>query len=97
MEFNKEREEPKGVANGTVKLYINDDVVAQGQMRTQPGKFGLAGGGLTTGRSSMDPVSSEYEAPFAFQGGTIKRVSINLTGAQYVDEEAEARVMLARE
>jgi arylsulfatase len=65
-------------------------------MRTQPGKFGLAGA-ITIGRSGPDVVSREYRAPFEFRGGTIERVSINLTGEHYVDAEAEAKAMLARE
>lgn len=95
-EFTKEKEEPKGVANGTLRLMINDDVVADGQMRTQPGKFGLAGG-MVIGLSTPDPVSREYDSPFEFHGGSIRRVSINLTGEHYVDIEAEAKAMMARE
>ncbi|MCE5314606.1 MAG: arylsulfatase [Armatimonadota bacterium] len=95
-EFHKEKEDPKGVANGVLRLYIDDDVVAEGSMRTQPGKFGLASG-LLIGRSTADPVSREFSAPFEFRKGTIKRVSVNLTGEHYVDEETEARAMLARE
>jgi arylsulfatase len=96
MEFTKEKEEPRGVANGVARLYINDKVVGEGQMKTQPGGLGLAAM-LIVGRSGPDPVSNEYQAPFAFRGGTIERVSINLTGAHYVDEEVEAKAMLARE
>jgi arylsulfatase len=95
-EFSKEKEDPKGVANGTLRLYINDDVVAEGPMRTQPGKFGL-GSAFCVGRNPGDRVSSEYQAPFEFTGGSIKRVSINLTGERYEDAEAEAKVMLAQE
>ncbi len=97
MEFNKTKEDPKGVANGTLKLFIGDDVVAQGSMRTQPGKFSLAGEGLMIGRDSADPVSSEYEPPFDFQGGTIQQVTVNVTGEQYVDLDREAIALLARE
>lgn len=95
-EFTKEKEDPKGVANGTLKLMINDDVVAQGQMRTQPGRFGLAGG-MVVGRSGPDTVAPDYTAPFQFSGGTIERVTVNLTGEAYVDAEKEALAMLARE
>ena len=95
-EFSKQGEEPKGVANGTVRLYIDDNVVAESKMRTQPGKFGLTGG-FVIGRSTADVVSREISAPFEFHGGTIRRVSINLSGEHYVDEEDEARSMLARE
>ena len=95
-EFSKETEEPKGVANGVIRLYIDDDVVAEGSMRTQPGKFGLTGG-FVIGRSTADAISREISPPFEFHGGTIRRVSINLVGEHYVDEETEARSMLARE
>ena len=95
-EFSKDHEEPKGVANGTLRLYINDSVVAEGAMKTQPGKFGL-GAGLMIGRNTGDPVSSNYNSPFAFRGGNIKRVTINVSGTPYVQEEAEAGAMLARE
>lgn len=96
LEFSKEKEDPKGVANGTGRLYINGDVVAEGQMKTQPGAFGLSGA-LDIARSGADPVCSEYESPFEFKGGTIKRVSINVSGKPYIHEEAEAIAMLARE
>lgn len=95
-EFSKEGEEPRGVANGTLRVYINEDSVAEGHLKTQPGKFGLTGG-FVIGRSTPDPVSNRFSPPSEFHGGTIKRVSINLTGDHYVDEEAEARSMLARE
>lgn len=95
-EFVKEKEDPKGVANGVLKLYFDDNVVGQGHIRTQPGKFGLSAG-ITIGRGSADRVSAEYSPPFAFRGGTIKRVTVNLTGEHYVDMEAEAKAMLARE
>ncbi len=96
-EFTKEKEEPKGVANGKLRLYFDDKIVAEGEIRTQPGAFGLSGEGLTVGRSSADSVTKEYQAPFAFRGGTIKRVAVNVSGVQYVDEETEAMAMLARE
>ena len=43
---------------------------------TQPGKFGLGGGGLVVGRSGAEPVTDDYvgEAPWPFVGGTVKRV-----------------------
>lgn len=95
-EFVKEKEDPKGVANGVLRLYFNDDVVGESQIRTQPGKFGISGG-LTVGRGGPDPVSSEYSDTYPFRGGSIRRVSVNLTGEHYVDAEVEAKAMLARE
>jgi arylsulfatase len=95
-EFSKESENPKNVANGTLRLYFNNEVVGEGQIRTQPGKFGISGP-LTVGRSGPDAVSSEYQAPFPFSGGKVMRVSVNLTGEHYIDIETEAKAMLARE
>jgi len=41
---------------GMAALYINERQVAEGPIKTQPGKFGLAGG-LRVGRSGSTPVS----------------------------------------
>jgi arylsulfatase len=96
IEFTKEKENPKGVANGTAKLYINDKVVAEGKMRTQPGKFGLCGG-LVVGRDGPDAVSKEYKKPFPIKGGQLKQVTINIKGEHYHNLEMEALAMLAKE
>lgn len=95
-EFVKEKEEPKGVAHGVLRLYFDDEVVGEGQIRTQPAKFGLSAG-LTVGRGGSDPVSSEYHDAYPFRGGSIRRVSVNLTGEHYVDAEIEAKAKFARE
>lgn len=97
VEFTKEDEEPEGVARGRLRLFIGDQAVADGTMRTQPGKFALAGEGLCVGRDSADPVSSDYTAPFPFTGGTIKKVTVNVSGAHYVDHDLEGMAMLARD
>jgi arylsulfatase len=95
--FTKAHEEPRGVANGILKLYVNDDVVAEGALRTQPGKFTLSGEGLVVGRDSADSVSEEYKPPFEFTGGTIKNVTVNVSGEDYVDLELEAIGMMKRD
>jgi arylsulfatase len=97
VEFEKTHEDPKFVANGTLKLYINDKVVAKGTMRTQPGKFALSGEGLAVGRDAADSVSKEYKPPFPFHGGAIEKVVVNVTGEHVIDLELEALGMLARE
>ena len=96
-EFTKEKEEPLFVANGTLKLRINDETVAEGKMKSQPGAFGLAGAGLVVGRQSSDPVSVEYTPPFKFTGGTIKQVTINVSGEDFLDFETEAKAIFERE
>jgi arylsulfatase len=97
--FEKSGEQPRGVANGTLSLYFGDRKVGEGQIKTQPGKFSVAGEGLCVGRDSGEPVSGDYPgaAPWAFTGGTIKRVAVDVSGESYVDLEREAVAMMARE
>ena len=66
-------------------------------MRTQPGRFALAGEGLVIGRTGADSVTKEYKAPFAASGVTLKSVTINVSGGVYRDLETEAMAMLTKE
>jgi arylsulfatase len=72
---------------------------ASGRIKTQPGKFMLAGEGLCIGRDSAEPITDDYpgERPWRFTGGTIKRVAVDVSGEPFVDLEREAQAMLARE
>ena len=97
MEFAKEGHGDLGEGLGTVTLYVDDLAVAKGEFKTQPGHFALCGEGLTVGRDSSDPVSKEYESPFAFTGGTIQVVEIAVGDDQYLDLEREAHAALARD
>jgi arylsulfatase len=42
-------------------------------------------------------VSRAYAAPFAFTGGTIDRVVVDVSGDHYVDHEKEVLAYLARD
>jgi arylsulfatase len=97
--FEKDAEDPPGVANGMLSLYHGHVKVGEGRIRTQPGKFTLGGDGLCVGRDSSDPVTQDYagEAPWTFTGGTIMRVAVDVSGEPYVDLEREAVAMMARE
>jgi arylsulfatase len=97
--FEKEGEDPPGVSVGTLSLFHGDVKVGEGRIKTQPGKFSLAGDGLCVGRDSSDPVTDDYpgEAPYAFVGGTINSVAVDVSGEPYVDLEREAVAMMARE
>ena len=97
--FEKDGEDPPGLSFGTLSLYHGDVKVGEGQIKTQPGKFSLGGDGLCVGRDSSDPVSSDYPgtAPWAFTGGTINRVAVDVSGEPYVNLEREAVAMMARE
>jgi arylsulfatase len=91
MEFIREGAGPNKENLGKMKLYVNDQVVAEGAMKTQLGKFGLGGGGLVVGLSGADAVSQEYQAPAKFTGGTIQFVEVAVDKAQYLDREMELK------
>jgi arylsulfatase A-like enzyme len=97
--FDKDGEDPPGVATGTLSLYHGDKKVGEGRIKTQPGKFMIAGEGLCVGRDSGEPVTADYAGahPHAFTGGTINRVAVDVSGEPYVDLEREAAAMMARE
>ena len=98
--FDKEGEDPPGTAHGVLGLYYGDRKVGEGRIRTQPGKFSIGGGeGLNAGRDSGEPVTDDYPgtSPWAFTGGTLSRVAIDVSGEPYVDLEREAVAMLSRE
>lgn len=91
VEFTKDSTGKYGESIGTLKLYVNDQVVAQGPMKTQSGKFTLSGDGLCVGYDSGDAVSGLYKTPGSFTGGNIQVVGITVEKADYRDLEAEAR------
>jgi arylsulfatase len=97
--FDKDGEDPPGVATGMLSLYYGDRKVGEGRIKNQPGYFELAGEGLCVGRDSGAAVTDDYpgERPYRFTGGTIKRVAIDVSGQPYLDLERQAEAMLARE
>ena len=97
VEFTREKGGEHGESIGTAKLYIDDKVVAEGPMKTQPGKFTLSGDGLCVGFDSGDAVSQEYETPGRFTGGTIFGVGVTVEKTQYLDLEQEAKRMMMRQ
>ncbi|MGW3909946.1 hypothetical protein ACWEBX_00210 [Streptomyces sp. NPDC005070] len=86
-------------ATGILSLYHGDHKVGEGRIKTQPGRFTLAGEGLTVGRDSGEAVTDHYpgHAPWSFIGATLHRVAVDVSGAPYMDLETEAQAMLARE
>ncbi len=97
--FDKDGEDPPGVATGMLSLYYGDRKVGEARIKTQPGNFELAGEGLCVGRDSGAAVTGDYpgERPWRFTGGTIKRVVVDVSGEPYLDLEREAAAILARE
>ena len=72
--FDKDGEDPPGVANGTLSLWHGDKKVGEAQIKTQPGKFMIAGEGLCIGRDGGAGVTDDYPGtePWRFTGGTIR-------------------------
>jgi hypothetical protein len=83
---------------GDAALYIDDtEVASRSDVRIHPGTFGLAGATLSVGRNTGSPVSRAYKAPFAFTGGTIAQVNVDVSGQPYVDLEREFARAFARD
>jgi len=94
-----EKKGNKQPTTGTLSLYIDQEKVGEGKIKTQPGKFSLAGEGLNIGRDGGEPVTADYpgDAPWAFTGGTIHKVIVNVSGAPFVDVEKELIAAFARD
>jgi len=95
MEFTRESAGKYHESLGETKLYVDDKVVAEGPMKTQPGKFTLSGDGLCVGRDSGDAVSLEYQSPGEFKGGRILGVGVTVEETQYLDLETLAAAAFA--
>jgi Sulfatase len=86
-------------AEGNLTLHIGDAKVGEGRIKTQPGKFSIAGEGLNIGKDSAEPVSDDYpgESPWPFVGGTIRRAFVDVSGEPFVDLAKEAAAAFARD
>jgi arylsulfatase len=94
-----EREGDAMPAEGTLTLYIGDDKVGEGRIKTQPGNFSLAGEGLNVGKDSGEPVTDDFpgSSPWGFIGGTVVKAVIDVSGEEFEDLAAEARAAFARD
>ena len=74
------------------RLYLDDEKIGEGKIKTQPGKFSLAGEGLNVGKEGAEPVTDDYPgtSPWAFVGGTIHQATIDVAGEPWVDLEQRA-------
>jgi len=61
---------------------------------TVPIVFGIEG--LSCGYDFGESVSAHYEAPFRFTG-TIHSVTVDVSGELIQDDEAESRLLMARQ
>jgi arylsulfatase len=86
-------------SEGTLTLHIRDEEVGRGRIKTQPGKFSIAGEGLNIGKDGGEPVTDDYPggSPWAFVGGTIHKAAIDVSGDPFVDLAKEAAAAFARD
>jgi hypothetical protein len=82
---------------GPLKLYIDEQVVAEGQIKTQGSRYSLCGEGLCIGYDAGDAVSREYNPKFEFTGGRIVKVVFDVADDVYVDVERQFAAALARD
>ena len=94
-----EREGDTMPAEGTLTLHIGETKVGEGRIRTQPGRFSIAGEGLNIGRDSGEPITDDYpgRSPWPFTGGTIHKAVVDVSGAPFVDLAREAAMAFARD
>ena len=95
--FEKTGDDPSGNAIGTLNLLIDTDQVGSLEILTQPSYFGITGDNVSAGRNAGSPVSPDYKPPFAFTGGTIDRVVVDVSGEEYIDYEKEVLAYLMRD
>ena len=82
-------------APGRGQLYIDGELVGNAEFPTTvPILFGIEG--LSCGYDFGEAVSHEYHAPFTFTG-TIKQVTVDLSGELIKDDESEMRRLLAQQ
>ncbi len=93
--FEKEGMEPT-CTTGTLALYHGETKVGEGKLKTQLGAYAIAGSGLYVGRHSREAVTDDYpgDSPYAFTGGTINRIAVDVSGDAYVDLEREAEMLI---
>jgi arylsulfatase len=84
---------------GTLTLHMGEEVVGEGRIKTQPGKFSIAGEGLNVGKEGAEPVTDDYPGgyPWVFIGGTIHKAMVDVSGTPFVDLASDARMAFARD
>ena len=85
---------------GTLTLYVRDEQVGEGKILTQPGKFGLGGGGLVVGRSGRRAGHRRLRRRRHRGRSSAARSSgslIDVSGEPFVDLAQEARAAFAHQ
>jgi arylsulfatase A-like enzyme len=97
VEFTKKGMGEHHEPHGTAKLYVDDQVVDEDEIRTLASRYALCGEGLCIGNDGGDAVSSEYKPKFEFTGGRIVKVVFDVADDAYLDVEREFAAAIARD
>jgi arylsulfatase len=97
VEFTKERIGRNYAPLGTAKLYVDDEGMAQDEIRTIAAFYALCGEGLCIGYDSGDAVSSAHTPKFEWSGGQILKVVFDVADDAYVDIERHLAAAMARD
>ena len=84
--FDKEARTARRRHRECVSLYHGEEKVGEARIRTQPGKFMLAGEGLCVGRdsgSSASPTTTRRRPRRHSRAAPIKRVAVDVSGEPY--------------
>jgi hypothetical protein len=97
VEFTKERTGEHHEPHGTLRLHVDDELVAEDGIRTIASRYSLCGEGLCVGYDGGDAVSSEYTPAFEFTGGEVVKVIVDVADDAYVDVEQHLAAAMARD
>ncbi|HET6340542.1 MAG TPA: arylsulfatase [Polyangiales bacterium] len=97
VEFVKKRLGKYNESFGLAKMHVDDQVVAQMELRTMSGHFAITGEGLCIGFDSGDSVTSDYHPQFEFAGGEIVKVVFDVRDDVYIDVETHLAAAMARD
>lgn len=87
VEFVKERVGDHYESYGTARIYVDEQEVASGEIRTQTGHFTLCGEGLCIGYDGGDSVVPDYSGGFPFTNGLLHSVTFDVADDAYIDVE----------
>jgi arylsulfatase A-like enzyme len=97
VEFTKERAGEHHEPIGQLKLYVDEHVVGEMEIRTVASRYSLCGEGLCIGYDGGDIVSKQYEPRFSWRGGRIVKVVYDVADDAYIDIEKHLAAALARD
>jgi arylsulfatase A-like enzyme len=97
VEFVRDRAGDHGEFHGPATLYVDEDAVAEAEIRTMSGPFAITGEGLCIGYDSGDAVSDDYRGRSRFRGGRIVKVVFDVADDAYVDVERHFAAAMMRD